>query len=294
MAQIYRLGKDSPAVASTRPLFTLGLDLGQRSDYSALAIIQEPVWIPDFLPTWVKGESVPTSGCYVSPTDLMETLPAFFKRHAEQAKRNRDGVARERERTGIRRPADRPMPRVKPTLSLRYLFRWPLGTSYPSIVADVGALLSRDPLRGYCTLAIDATGVGVAITDLFKQAKIKHTAISITGGNLINRTPNGVSVPKRDLAMTTQALLQSGRLRFAATLPLLDTLKSELQSFEVKVAAVSGHDTYEAWRSGAHDDLVLAVALAVWYREWANQESHGFVHHYDNRDGGSAPPYPLD
>ena len=27
---------------------------------------------------------------------------------------------------------------------------------------------------------------------------------------------------------------------------------------------VAGHDTYAAWRDGQHDDLVLALALALW------------------------------
>jgi hypothetical protein len=27
------------------------------------------------------------------------------------------------------------------------------------------------------------------------------------------------------------------------------------------------HDSYGAWREGAHDDLVLAVAVAAWYGE---------------------------
>jgi hypothetical protein len=95
--------------------------------------------------------------------------------------------------------------------------------------------------------------------------------------------------------MTAQSLLQSGRLRFAGALPLLDTLNAELQSFEVKVSTL-GHDTYEAWRGGAHDALVLAVAIACWLREWSNPEGmHGFSISYDQRGGGGgAPLYPLD
>jgi hypothetical protein len=36
----------------------------------------------------------------------------------------------------------------------------------------------------------------------------------------------------------------------------------------VKVT-LNGHEMYEHWRSGDHDDLVLAVALACWQaRRW--------------------------
>jgi hypothetical protein len=40
----------------------------------------------------------------------------------------------------------------------------------------------------------------------------------------------------------------------------------ELLAFRVKII-VTPHDTYEPWRERAHDDLVLAVALACWYGE---------------------------
>ncbi len=30
---------------------------------------------------------------------------------------------------------------------------------------------------------------------------------------------------------------------------------------------LAGNDTYEAWREGDHDDLVLAAAMAAWYGE---------------------------
>jgi hypothetical protein len=43
-------------------------------------------------------------------------------------------------------------------------------------------------------------------------------------------------------------------------------LMSELADFRVRISA-SGSDTYGAWRGGAHDDLVLALALAVWWAD---------------------------
>jgi hypothetical protein len=220
----------------------------------------------------------------------MELLREFERRKADAAVRNREGAAR----TGVRRPAGPSTPRPQPVLSLRYLYRWMLGTPYPQIVADVGGLLTREPLKGMTALIVDYTGVGRPIGDLFTQAKIAHIALTITSGKQVITDGNEVQVPKRDLAMVVQSLLQSDRLRFAATLPLLDLLKTELQSFEVKVTNV-GNDSYEAWRrDGAHDDVVLATAMACWYRERTHPaDSHSFVYSYDTRVS-SAPAYPLD
>ncbi len=48
-------------------------------------------------------------------------------------------------------------------------------------------------------------------------------------------------------------------------MPVADALLGELAAFQEKITA-RGHDTYAA-ASGEHDDLVLAVALAVWFAE---------------------------
>lgn len=68
----------------------------------------------------------------------------------------------------------------------RHLQRYQLGTSYPSIVADGDKILRRDPLRDHNrTLAIDGTGVGAAVVDMFVGAKLtaELCPILITGGD---------------------------------------------------------------------------------------------------------------
>jgi hypothetical protein len=61
--------------------------------------------------------------------------------------------------------------------------------------------------------------------------------------------------------------MQSRQLKIAQDMPLADTLKKELLNFKVKINIATGHDSYEAWREGDHDDLVLAVAMACWCGE---------------------------
>jgi hypothetical protein len=61
--------------------------------------------------------------------------------------------------------------------------------------------------------------------------------------------------------------MQNGQLKIAEALQLAPVLRRELLNFKVKINIATGHDSYEAWREGDHDDLVLAVALACWCGE---------------------------
>lgn len=147
----------------------------------------------------------------------------------------------------------------------RHLHRYPLGTSYPSIVANVSELLRRPELGARPSLAIDRTGCGAAVGDMFKDAHLSAQLfqVMITGGDKESREDDIYRVPKRDLVGVTQVALQTGKLKVAASLPEAATLTNELQNFQVKITDAA-NDTYGAWREGTHDDLVLAVALALW------------------------------
>ena len=70
------------------------------------------------------------------------------------------------------------------------------------------------------------------------------------------------SVPKLNLVSGVQALLHEERLKIQRELPEAPVLVSELRDFRVDFTA-AGHMTFNA-RSGAHDDLVLALAIATW------------------------------
>jgi hypothetical protein len=147
---------------------------------------------------------------------------------------------------------------------------------YPAIVAHtrtlVAQLRSAEPTREVWLL-VDYTGVGRAVADLLLEASlgIPVILVTITGGDQVIRADGGEwRVPKRDLASSVQVLLQSERLRIGQSLPHAATLRDELLNFKVKIS-LSGHESYGAdgseWREGAHDDLVLSLALACWYGE---------------------------
>jgi hypothetical protein len=60
-----------------------------------------------------------------------------------------------------------------------------------------------------------------------------------------------------------QVLLQSGGLQIASGIPQGATLAAEMADMRAKVTA-AGNTQFGVWREGAHEDPVLAVALACW------------------------------
>ncbi len=171
-----------------------------------------------------------------------------------------------------------PTPRLsetrKPIYIARHIDRLPLGTSYPDIVRHVTDLIRELPRRPRAPdLVVDGTGVGKAVVDLFREARMNPIAISITAGREVHSPSSRVfNVPKRDLVAVLSVLLQERRIRISRSLKHSQTLVEEMLNFKVKVSA-SGHDSYEAWREAIHDDLVLAMAIAAWWGERGLQKA---------------------
>jgi hypothetical protein len=150
----------------------------------------------------------------------------------------------------------------------RELRRWPLGTSYVAVVDDLAGLLARPPLAG-CTLVVDSTGCGRPVLDMLRSRDLPCLLVpcTITAGAHSSCDQNGWSIGKRELVSVLNVLLGQARLHVAASLPLARTLEGEFANFRAKVTA-SGHETLEVpWREGQNDDLLFALALAVWYGE---------------------------
>lgn len=161
----------------------------------------------------------------------------------------------------------------EPIFQATYLHRWPLSTPYPKIVEGVTKMLDGDsfkhkPLRQQPVLAVDATGVGQPVCDMFKAANLgaKFVPVIITGGHNVNLGADTYHVPKRLLVSSLQVVLQTKRFKFAEALPEATTLVREMQNFQLTITE-QANDTYEG-RKGSHDDLVLAVALSVWAGMW--------------------------
>jgi hypothetical protein len=164
-----------------------------------------------------------------------------------------------------------------------YINRMPLGTSYPGVVAHVGRILGRLP-RG-TELVIDATGVGKPVFEMFVGNGISPIGVMITAGTSETVDGRMHGVPKLTLISRVQALLHEGRLKIQKDLPEAGVLVRELQDFRVEYSP-SGHLTFNA-RSGKHDDLVLALAIAVWRAHRDRRLSFGTLGMDFGRNSGS-------
>jgi hypothetical protein len=167
--------------------------------------------------------------------------------------------------------------------ALRHLERIPAGVSYPEIVKKVESLHSR--LESPAVI-LDATGVGKAAVELFRHSNFNLSILTLMAGDQMVQDGRSYRVPKRDVISTTQVQLQTSRLKIARTLPHASLLARELVNFRVRVVAKASEDALD-WREGPDDDLVLALAIAAWEAErnpglglsigWSVSEFHGFT-----------------
>ena len=159
------------------------------------------------------------------------------------------------------------MQRLKPPeYYVRHLERLKLQMAYPAQVNYVASMMQREPLKSSgAKLVLDGTGVGRAIADMFRA--LNPATVIITGGMAERRDFESGSgfyhVAKIQLVSRLQALLNNQTLHISQKLPEAVTLVNELGNFRANISD-SGVATFGA-RSGQHDDLVLALALACWW-----------------------------
>jgi hypothetical protein len=155
---------------------------------------------------------------------------------------------------------------------VRHLERIALGTSYPQQIQHVANLLNREPLVG-AKLVVDFTGVGRPVFDMAERAGLRPHGVLITAGHEVTRNGGSIyHVPKQILISQLEARLHSGELKIAADIADAGALAEELKDFARSVSA-AGRVTFNA-RSGSHDDLVLAVAIALFLALGMNRTSH--------------------
>ncbi len=198
----------SPTVTSRE--FFLGLDLGQRRDRTAIAII---------------------------------------------------------ERTEVMAPQRDPVtwaPLVAARVGVRYLQRMPLHTPYTAISEHVIRIGRELAGAGQCTLAIDATGVGLPVVDALKIVNAPWRLMPVTIGSAAHEyySDGFWRVPKRDLIAGLQLAFENHAFRIASRLRESKTLIEELASMRA-TTRLSGHTQF-ASPGAAHDDLAIALALAWW------------------------------
>ena len=240
------MGSDStegPASAACSPLLTIGdnpltigIDLGQKSDPTAIVVCEEKLdMIPRRVPAGAGGVT----------TTITERGPA---------------------------PS---------CWTARAVTRLPLNTSYPDVAKIVAGIVSdlhtrhqagvrknpwpEAPALANIRVIVDATGVGVPVVELIREAlkPYKATVVAATftyGRNLNKHSAGQWTVGKAYLVGRLQALLQSAAIKLPDT-PEVRALCSELEAYEIRISD-EGKDTYGA-KTGKHDDMATALGLAT-------------------------------
>jgi hypothetical protein len=195
-------------------MYFIGVDLGQRVDRSAIAVVER-------METAIEGFD------FARWTKTVEHLPDEWV--------------------------------------VRRLERIPLGMPYTEMVERLRKVAEHPKLRGNSWMAVDATGVGAPVVDMLRAAELEcHLMpVILTGGIEASYDGRQWRVPKIDLLARMRTLIEQGRLKVVDKLRERPALMRELLSVRGKQARGGGvrvgADGY-----GEHDDLAMAVALAVW------------------------------
>lgn len=154
-----------------------------------------------------------------------------------------------------------------------HIERVPLGTPYESIVKTVCAVREDPVFRPTLgdprpTLVEDAGGVGSAVSEMFKRSGVVPRDILTVPGVGYTQAPDGTHhVAKRRLVDVLRVVSEARPVRLELGPRLADApaLRRELESFD-ETFRETGHLTYSA-RVQEHDDMILALAYAVWWGE---------------------------
>jgi hypothetical protein len=205
--------------------FFVGVDLGQKQDFTALCIVERAELMFDVrdLVTWECKRETRFELRYMERVKLRTPYPAVVERIREVV-------------MALKRA--NPAPGGRRTLVVD-------ATGVGAPVVDLLRASKMD-----CDL------VAAVITGGDSSAKT-------SGAKASGAKAGDWRVPKRDLIVGLQLMFDLRQLRIARGLPDTEILMKELMGMRVKMSA-AGHESYGSGREGPHDDLVMAVALACW------------------------------
>jgi hypothetical protein len=225
-------GNVSGLVPTLPTAITVGVDIGQRVDFTAIVVTEASERPSARLTTTLTYDR--DFNCYV-PSEQPEVETVFTARLVERLPLGTPyaGVA-ERIATIVRNVYGRFTPEAQRTLSV--------------------------------AVVVDATGVGNPVVELIRtvcaELPCSITGATFTYGQNIDGVIGGyeLRVGKAALVSRLQVLLQGERLRLPVT-PDADIMRRELLDYEIRVDT-DAHEKFGAFAVGTHDDLVTALGLA--------------------------------
>ena len=144
--------------------------------------------------------------------------------------------------------------------NVTWLERFPAGRPIPAVVARVCEVVSDKRLAKKCTVLLDITSTGIAPRRVFESRGLYPNPIDLISTGAEEYTKGTQRVPLRNVIGAAQVLLQTNRLHVASALELAETLVSDLQAFDPKPIERNPN-----LRGGQNADLVLALAVALWW-----------------------------
>lgn len=143
----------------------------------------------------------------------------------------------------------------------------PLGTSYEAVAERVATVTAGARLKApgsSLSVRIDQGG-NRSFMDLARRALASSDAyiegVTITATDRLEHDPGELRVGKSYLVNRLEVLFEQERIELPESRPETEALLLELKAFE-RHRTERAHLIFGA-RSGAHDDLVIALALAV-------------------------------
>jgi hypothetical protein len=219
--------------------YSVGVDLGQASDFTAIAVLEKTIAPPETAMFSPVGES---------PSNRLVEGDVVY-----------DLVYLKRPRLGT--PYDVIASRVC-DLVCKLEPQGAFGELGQVTLSVDGTGVGRgvvDMLRGEFQRRSSHS------TDL---PRVDFRPVSVTGSNTTLKRPDRThgywSVPKRDLVFPCVALFQQKRLRLAKGITDREALVNELKNYSRKTNIATGNMVFEPWRERAHDDLLFALCLALW------------------------------
>ncbi len=161
-------------------------------------------------------------------------------------------------------------PVVERRRTVRYVERVALGTEYAKVVERVRWLVGNGELRqAEVVVAADATGVGAAVVEALRKALyqgqtqrsgagfVDLVPVVFTGGAKGKWSGRYYFAPKNELMDRLTLAFERGEVKMARGKRGMEELREELKGMK--------REPGMRWRTvGKHDDLVMALALAVW------------------------------
>lgn len=172
---------------------------------------------------------------------------------------------------------------LEPMLTTVYELRGLLeqrGVPYPELARQTKQMARKPELIGDVGVVVDTTGVGEAFCDMLRDPMIVPRnsepyslypiAVTITGGAKVNVDERGYNVPKTIIVDVFTAIFQTERIRLHTEeeMPLVGRLREQVQHFTGKLTR-TGAQTYSADQEQVHDDLVMCLAMGLWYAEYS-------------------------